>query len=630
MKRHYNKSLFLLLIAVMLSVTSCNSEQTISIEKPESSVLPAMESSDDAEKNLDNANENSQNAEKNSDNADSENSTQSQSPDYSDTIQGQNIKIEYKEDELEENWQTLQYETITLKNNSIDYSGSKATVNGTTLTISKGGNYVISGKLSDGQIIIDAADSDNIRLIFNGIDISSSTSAPVYVKNANRTIITLADGTTNIVSDTDKYEYEDETATEPNSTIFSKDDLSINGTGSLTVNANFNNGISSKDDLRIINGNITITAADDGMLGKNECVIKDGTIIIKAGGDGIKATNDTDTDKGIVYIENVTLSITSTNDAIQAEKSLAIYAGDFTLVTGNGSNDDSSAKALKAGNDIYIAGGLFTIDSTDDALHSNNTITIKDGTFAINSGDDGIHSDTELTINGGQIVISNSYEGLESAKITINNGSIAIQSSDDGINVGGGADGSSVNGRPGQNNFSESGDYHLIINGGTVHVNSDGDGLDSNGDIVMTGGNVYVDGPTGNGNGSLDYGSSFEISGGILISAGSAGMAQTTSTSSSQNALFVMYSSTQTGGTSVNIKNDSGEELLSYTPTKDYQCILISSPDLIQGKTYQLYTDTTKKTDFTPAQAVTSINENGEETSIPRGFGGGGKRPFKR
>ena len=249
---------------------------------------------------------------------------------------------------------------------------------------------------------------------------------------------------------------------------------------------------------------------------------------------------------------------------------------------------------------MLIDNGTFVIDAADDAIHSNGNITINGGAFTLNTGDDGLHADATLTINGGNIAIPTSYEGLESAVITINAGDINLTSSDDGINVAGGIDGSGQMAGPGRGGRGQGGPgaqagevttytgaYYLYINGGAIVVNAQGDGLDANGAIEMTGGVVVVNGPTQQGNGALDYDGTFNISGGTLVAVGSSGMAQAPTASSTQSSVLMNISG-QSAGTLINLQNAAGESLLTFAPAKAYASILFSSPDLAQGTEYTL------------------------------------------
>jgi hypothetical protein len=521
------------------------------------------------------------------------------------------VAVEYDSDDLEASVTSPDMSTIELAGDTIIVEGSGAAVDGGIVTITAAGTYSISGTLDDGQIVVDTQDEDTVFLVLDGVDITCLTSAPIYVSNADKVVITLADGTENYVTDGDTYVFEDAESDEPNAAVFSKDDLTINGSGSLTVNANYNNGIASKDDLKITGGSITVNAVNDGFKGRDSVAVLDGEVTIDAGADGIQANNDEDAEKGWVSIEGGTLGISAGLDGIQAETSLGVSGGEITIVTGGGSvssgggsawggrgmegnpnQTTESAKGLKAGVNVTITGSTILISSLDDAIHSNDNITINGGDLTLASGDDGIHADTALTINGGNLNITECYEGLESAAITINNGTIHLVSSDDGINASSGSGSDAAGGMlmaaRGPGGF-ESGDNSLYINGGYVSVDAGGDGIDVNGPIEMTGGTVIVNGPTSNGNGALDYLGSFNIGGGFLVAVGSSGMAEAPSTTSTQYSAIVNLTSTQAGGTMIHIESESGEEILSFEPTKAYQSVVLSSPELENGGTYVVY-----------------------------------------
>jgi hypothetical protein len=317
-------------------------------------------------------------------------------------------------------------------------------------------------------------------------------------------------------------------------------------------------------------------------------------------------------------------------------------------MVGNPNKPVESAKGLKAGMDLTVMAGTFNINSADDSIHTNNSVTINNGTILMISGDDGIHADATLTVNSGEINLTQSYEGLESAVITVNGGTIRLKASDDGINAGGGADGSSINGRPGQNEFASTGNYYVYINGGYLLVDANGDGLDTNGSFEMTDGVVLVDGPTNNGNGPLDYMGTFNVSGGLLVALGSSGMAQAPSDSSTQYSILYNFDTVQAAGTLIHIAIQNGQEILTFMPTKEYQSVVLSSSALQNGETYLVYTggnSTGTITDglytggvYTPGTQVASFTATNMVTSsgaqgagFPGGPGGpgapGGNRP---
>lgn len=486
---------------------------------------------------------------------------------------------------------------VTLDGDSINASGEGIRVEGSTVTISAAGDYRFSGSLSDGQIVVNATGDGAVRLILDGVSLNSATTAPINIVEADKVILFLVDGTSNTINDAAEYVYETAGADEPNAAIFSKADLSIYGGGALTVNGAYQDGIASKDGLVIGGGSISVTAADDGIRGKDYVVVSGGTLNVTAGGDGLKSNDDEDAARGYIQVSAGTLAITSGGDALSAQTDVIISGGDFTLTSGGGSRAaiaaDLSAKGIKGDASVVIDGGTFHVDAADDSIHSNGSITVNEGTLDLATGDDGLHADKSLTINGGEITVTRSYEGLESAVISINDGTIHIAASDDGINAGGGNDGSAMmgpGGRGGPNPFAATGDYYLFINGGYISVDALGDGLDINGAIEMTAGTLLVNGPTEQMNGAIDYDAGFKISGGLLVAAGSSGMAMAPDQNSTQNTALIYLTATQPGGSLVHIQDSSGKEIITFMPARDFQSIAISSPELVAGQSYTVYT----------------------------------------
>lgn len=522
------------------------------------------------------------------------------------------IEVDYDAEDLDSGVSSEDMSFIILNGDWIAFKGSGAQVSGSRITITSGGLYSVSGTLKDGQIIINTSDRETVKLVLNGADITCSTGAPIYIMEADKTIITLALGTSNFVIDGDSYVLEEAGSDEPDAAIYSKGDLTINGSGSLTVEGNYRHGISSEDDLFIVSGSITVNAVGDGIKGKDCIVVKDGSIKVRAGSDGLQSSNTVDPERGYIAIEGGFIEVTAGTDGIQAETQILISGGNISITSGGGSGNSSSnkgqqgntwgawgnsdnktstasAKGLKAGVTLTISGGTLDINSSDDAVHSNGSISISGGKVWLSSGDDGIHADASLTVNCGEINVTKSYEGLESAEIIINEGNIHVAASDDGINVAGGSDGSSMGSRPGQNNFVSSGSNYLTIKGGYVYVDALGDGIDVNGPITMSAGRVIVNGPTSDGNGALDYTGSFKMTGGFLAAAGSSGMAQAPSTSSTQYSVIMTYSTMQAASTLVHIVSHDGQEILTFAPTKAYQSVVICSSSLTLGATYSIY-----------------------------------------
>lgn len=555
---------------------------------------------------------------------------------------------------------------IGFSDSSVTVSGSGATAKKGTVTITKGGIYVLSGEGKNVNVVVDSNDKNIVFLVLNGISISNESSAPISVLQAKKTVVTLQNSTSNTINDLRSESTVNSESNDENAALYSSDDLTINGNGTLTVASTAADGINCRDTLKAISANITVNDGDDGIVGKDLFIAESCTFNISANDDGIKSTNSEDATLGCLGFKNCDISISSECDAIQAERSLLIAGGNYSFSTGGGSinsstssngniNNDwrqwgengqsssedssTSAKGLKAGASIIIESGRFSIDSSDDSIHSNGTITIENGDFNLSSGDDGIHADTSLTINDGKISILKSYEGLESNNITINGGSGNVYASDDGINVNGGNDQSSMGGRHGENSFSEVTDGEtpmLTITGGEYYINADGDGLDSNGSITMSGGKFYVDGPSDNGNGALDYNNEFTMTGGVLAAIGSSGMMQTPSNNSTINCISAVFNSANNGGTAISILDESGKSIITVNPAKQYNSAVIASPDIETGKTYTVsyggsitdnssngfvsdnsYSGGTELSTVTVTSVISSIGS-------PGGFGGGG------
>lgn len=520
--------------------------------------------------------------------------------------------------------------TISLYDNSKTVSGTGASIDGSVVTIASAGTYSINGTLSDGRIIVDSKDEGIVQVILDDIDMTCSNGAPLFIKNAAKAVIILASGSNNTFTDGSSYVFDDTEEEEPNAAVFSKENLTIYGGGSLTVNGNFNDGISSKDGLIIKSGTITVTAVDDGIRGKDYLVIQDGDITVNAGGDGLKSDDDEDAANGYVCIEDGDVSITAGGDAIDAATDVVIEDGTIDITAGGGSssrvNESISTKGIKGTVSAVIDGGTVTVNSSDDAVHSNSAISINGGTLELSTNDDGVHADTTVGINGGEITIAKSYEGIESRSlIAISGGEIRLVSSDDGINIAAGDGGGG--GFPGRTNTTASGSRFLYINGGSIVVTAAGDGIDINGSVLMTGGDLIISGPTSTGNGALDYDSAFKITSGFLAAAGSSGMAMAPGTSSTQYSVLINFSSMLSAGTIVNIQTASGTDVLTFAPSKSYSSLAFSSSQLVKGTTYNVYyggsstgaltngiyeggtyTAGTKYTSFTVSSVVTTVN----------------------
>lgn len=537
--------------------------------------------------------------------------------------------------------------TITLDDDASSADGEGVTIEGNVVTITAAGTYNLSGTLTDGQVIVNSEDDKKVRLVLDGVDLQSSTGSPLAILAADEVVIVLAEDSENFIADAAEYVFPSADVDEPNAALYSAADLTIAGSGALTVTGNYNDGIGAKDGLVIQSGTIAVTAVDDGIRGKDYLIVQGGEITVDAGGDALKADNDEDVERGYISIEAGTLTITAGGDGLDAETDVVVTGGTLEIVSGGGAGAtvgaDDSAKAIKGSVSVVIEGGEITVDAADDAVHSNDTILINGGILTLATGDDGIHADTALTINGGEIAITESYEGIEAGVITINDGSLNLVASDDGVNVSGGTStgggfGMGGPGGGGMSAASYTGSNFLYINGGYVVVDAAGDGIDVNGAWIMTDGVVLVNGPTNNGNGALDYDGGFDISGGLLVTAGSSGMAQAPSTASTQNSIMVNFSSGQKAGTLVQILDSAGDPVVGFTPTKSFQSVLFSSPELVTGESYTVSlggSNSGESTDglvlggtYTAGTAYVSLTIAGPVTTsgATGGMGGGGGR----
>lgn len=499
---------------------------------------------------------------------------------------------------------------------------------GSTVTVSNEGTYVLQGKLT-GSVTVNAEKTDKIQLVLDGVDIHSETSAAIYILQADKVFITLAEGSANYLSTGESFVAIDENNID--GAIFSKDDLTLNGAGSLTLTCPAGHGIVSKDDLVVAGGSYTIDAASHGISGRDSIRIADGNFSITAGKDGIHAENNEDTTLGFGYLAGGSYTITAEGDGISAVSCLQIDGGIYHITAGGGSanaedhfssmgggmgggpgggmgggmrpgkrstagdavitavsSDNISAKALKCDGELVINGGSFTIDCADDAVHSNLNITVTEGTFQISSGDDGFHADEALLITGGTIAVTESYEGLEALHIQISGGDITLKCTDDGLNAAGGNDSSGFGGMPGGDMFrgGASSDGTVEISGGKLYMNASGDGIDANGSLVISGGFVNVCGPTQGDTAVLDYDVSATITGGTFIGTGSHMMAQTFS--SSEQGVVAVSVGNQSAGTQITLTDVGGNVLISNSPALSFAIVILSSEELVKGQSYTI------------------------------------------
>ena len=397
---------------------------------------------------------------------------------------------------------------ITLSGKTAACNSSNVQIEDGVVTIKAAGVYVLSGTFTDGTIVVDAGDDDKVQLVLDGVSITAADYAAIYAKNADKVFVTLAEGAGNSLMVSGDYVQTDDNNVD--AVIFAKCDLTLNGTGSLTVKDNTGHGIVSKDDLVVTGGTYTIYSQDHCLNGKDSVRIADGTFNLSCDEDGIHAGND-DQQDGYVYIE---------------------------------------------GGDINISVG-------DDALHAEGL----------------------LIITGGDIDVSKSCEGVEGYKILVTGG----------FNAAGGSSGSGYNhdgfgGGPGMGGvyMDADSDAYIFITGGTININADGDGIDSNGCIGITGGSVYVLGPSDNGNGAMDYGICAAITGGGIVAVGGSGMAQGFGDESTQCSALVNFDEWIDAGETITLTDSDGKEVLSYKADKKFNSVVISTSDMKQGDNYTL------------------------------------------
>ena len=480
----------------------------------------------------------------------------------------------FSQRDLEQSWDESAAVRIELTGDTASSDSNAVQIDGGTVTITSEGVYVLSGTLSNGSIIVDAGDEDKVQLVLNGVSVTGSDFAAIYAKNADKVFVTLAENTENTLVNGNGFTEIDDNHVD--AVIFSKCDLTLNGAGELTVTSPAGHGIVSKDELAITGGTYTITASGHGLAGKGSVAIAAGSFVIDSGKDGIHAEDEDDSEAGFIYLSDGDFTITAQGDGISASGMLEIAGGNYHITTGGGSaasemkdgdsqlepgagqngaaqggqpgeppaqsgqtdskappekpeedknpqidvngaeqekdftessevsSDSTSQKGLKSSTSVIVQAGNFTLDTADDGVHSNGTVTITGGEWTIWTGDDGIHADGALTITGGSFSIPYCYEGIEGSTITINGGTFDITANDDGLNA---ADGTSN--APGMANEN----CWIVINDGEFTIVSDGDSIDSNGDLTINGGTLDLT-CNGNGNTAIDTDGTYTNNGG--------------------------------------------------------------------------------------------------------------------
>ena len=488
----------------------------------------------------------------NSDNASSDTSAEN-TTDVSELFSDRDFETDYDESKSAK---------ITLSGDSASCSSDAVEISGSTITIKDEGTYILSGTLDNGMIIVNADKTDKTQLVLNNVSIHSETSAPVYILQADKVFITIAEGSSNTLSNGGTF-----TAIDDNNidaVIFSKEDLTLNGAGTLTITSPAGHGIVSKDSLKLTSGTYDISSASHALTGKDDVCAANANFTLTSGKDGIHAENTDDTALGLVYIQSGTFTIASEGDGISAASYMQIDDGNFNIISGGGSANaenktsdswgnfmgggmggggrvpgsgknstmgNSAGKASATGSAGTDLNGTATdtgadtttdTDSDDDstsikAIKASGNLTINGGTFTIDSADDSIHSNASITVHGGAFDIASGDDGFHADEtLTITSASINISESYEGleglhINISGGEitltasdDGLNAAGGTDQSGFGGQRGNETFGGG------PGGSSSSSSGSIVISGGTIHV---TASGDG-LDANGTLEITGG--------------------------------------------------------------------------------------------------------------------
>ena len=523
---------------------------------------------------------------------------------------------------------------IVLDGNSAQASDNSVNISGSTVTITKEATYLVSGTLTEGCLVVNAPENAKLQIIFNGVSITSSSSAALNIVEADKVFLTLAEDSENTLINGGSFPADDSGI---DGALFSKQDLTLNGSGKLTVTSPAGHGIVCKDDLVFTGGSYSVSAASHGLDANDSIRVCNTTLNIDAGKDGIHAENTDDTSLGFVYISDGTIIIDAEGDGISAGAYLQAESGTFEITAGGGyengtssssgqygdfpgfgggmggpgggfrpraintatttTTDSTSMKGIKAGTGLLFSGGTYTMDTADDAFHANDSLTVNGGTYTVASGDDAFHAETTLTITNCSMDVTQCYEGLEAEKIYVSGGTIALTCSDDGLNAAGGVDSSGSTGgrdgmfgggRPGGGMMGDVNENAIIqISGGTLTVYAGGDGLDSNGNLTISGGHTTVYNPKSGDTSVLDSQNKPSITGGTYIGLGiTTNMAETFSADNSTQGFLAFTVGSLPAGTEITVADSSGKVVLACTTAYSTALVILSSPDIVKGTTY--------------------------------------------
>ena len=531
---------------------------------------------------------------------------------------------------------------ITLYEDGIHCDSSAITIDGTTLTITEEGTYRLRGALENGMVIVDTDKQAKVQLVLDNCSITSPQSAAIYVRQADKVFITTAEHSENTLANGGSFVAMDDSNID--AVLFSKEDLTLNGAGTLTLLSPAGHGAVSKDSLTVAGGNYAITAASHGLEGKDDVCVANATLTIISGKDGIHVENEDDASLGYFYTAGSTFTITAQGDGISAASYLTVDSGSFTITAGGGyengqshssdhwgnfmpgggpggggpkpggdrehpgqmptqdtadTTDSTSMKGLKVDGTLTIHGGSFTLDCADDTIHSNGDITIAGGEFTLSSGDDAVHAENILTIHNCEMTVETCYEGLEALELYLNGGNIHITATDDGLNASGGKDASGISG--GRDGMFGGGQFGqamglIEINGGTLTIVASGDGLDSNGDLTINDGLVIVSNPTAGDTSVLDCQNRPLIHGGTYLGLGATTMMAETFGDQSTQAMLACTTGNQPAGTHITIADSQGNQVFTHQSEYPFVLMIYSAPELEKGADYHITVGTASGT----------------------------------
>ena len=521
---------------------------------------------------------------------------------------GEKLDVDTHYSEQDLSWDASSETAIDLSNPT---ATDGVTVEDGTLTITKAGTYKLSGEYQ-GQIKVETADSDAVRLVLDNANITNSSGAALNVVNADEVILYSASGTTNTISDGADY-----TATgedDPDAVVYSKADLTIAGEGTLKVNGNHEDGIHTSDGLVIASGTLEVNAANTGIKGKDYVDILGGTINVTAQQDGIKSTNDTDEGKGWTRLSNGTVTVNAGDDGFKASRVVEISGGSLTV--------EQSDEGIEA-QYINVSGGDVNVTSADDGMNASLKTSDSESTDSSANTSDTANqqqnNQQQGSLPGGQQSGTSNQQQQGMGQPPAMPGGNAQDGTSQNGTTGTGQQGM---GQPPQGGMPGGGggtfeviDAAINVSGGNITVNAEGDGIDSNGVTTLSGGTLIVNGPSQGGNAALDTNGDLLLNGATVLSGSTADMFEAPSTNSTSGYLKLTNSSGFEQGSTVQVADSSGKVVANYKVTKsNVQLVLVSSSSIVKGQSYTAYT-TTSAVDSNATSLASGATELGSFTA---------------